>query len=541
MDPACIPYTRVPHSSTLLLDYLYHYDRVARFYSGAPHDLASYKSLASGLPVRDEMRRQVCEVLARQNTALGSSEAAMANIQRLSDPGTFAVVTGQQVGLFSGPAYTVYKVLTAVRLAQHLTGQGLRTVPVFWLATEDHDLKEVAEAATFDEEYNLIQLCDAGERPAARSPVGEVKLTAQCTEALNQLESILPAGEPRAHLLHDLRETFQPGAPWGAAFGRLMARLFAPWGVILLDPHDETLHRITASVYEQAIRQAPELRAHLLERTRALNRQGYHAQVHVGEDSTLVFAARDGNRAPIHHRDGEYWVDGTERATLASLEESLRTRPLDFSGNVLLRSIVQDALLPTLAYVAGPSELAYLGQSQALYEAFGRPQPIVFLRAAFTLVDQRTQRLMDKYRLAVEDVWQGEEHLSKCIAAAGFAGGWAERFDQSERDLRQLLERLHQDVEKLDPTLLDTLQHVKEKMTYQLERLKGKVSRAALGRSELLARHQQGLLRFLLPHKDLQERRVSGIYFLGRAGYEILERLLAQIHTHCSDHQVLTY
>ncbi len=541
MGAFCIPYTRVPHSSALLLDYLYHYDRLAKFYSGPPGTSSSYRTLADRIPASDKLRIQIVDVLARQNKALGASDATLANLQRLSEPGTFAVVTGQQVGLFSGPAFTLYKALTAVRLAQQLTDQGLRAVPVFWLATEDHDLEEVAETASFDEEYNLVQLVDSGERPSPRSAVGEVKLTAQSSEALAHLESSLPAGEPRDHLLRDLQEAFQPGVTWGEAFGRLMARLFAPWGVILLDPRDETLHRLTAGIYEQAIRQAAELRGRVLERSQTMARLGYHAQVHVTEDSTLVFATQDGNRVPIHQRDGDFWLDGTQRITPAALQQRLVERPQDFSPNVLLRSVVQDTLLPTLAYVAGPSELAYLGQSQTLYESFGRPQPIVFLRAAFTLVDQRTQRLMEKYRLGVEDVWKGEEHLSEKIAAAGFAEGWGERMEQSERDLRQLLERLHQDIEKIDPTLLDTLKHVQEKMAYQMERLKSKVSRAALGRSELLSRHQQALLRFLFPHKDLQERRVSGTYFLGRAGYSLLERLHSQINTHCSDHQVLTY
>jgi uncharacterized protein YllA (UPF0747 family) len=203
--------------------------------------------------------------------------------------------------------------------------------------------------------------------------------------------------------------------------------------------------------------------------------------------------------------------------------------------------LVQDSLLPTLAYVAGPSELAYLGQAQSLYKAMGRPQPVVFPRAAFTLIDSRTDRLMEKYKLGLEDVWQGDEHLSKKIAATGYAEGWSERYDKSERELEQLLTRLQGDIEKLDPTLLDSLQHTKEKMKYQMERLRGKLTRAALGRSDLLVRHVQALSRFLTPHKDLQERRVSGAYFLGRAGYDLLDRLLAQIHVRCSDHQTLQY
>jgi len=149
--------------------------------------------------------------------------------------------------------------------------------------------------------------------------------------------------------------------------------------------------------------------------------------------------------------------------------------------------------------------------------------------------------LMEKYKVGLEDVWQGEDHLSQKIAATGYAEGWSARFDQSELELEKLLTRLQSDIEKLDPTLLDTLHHTKEKMKYQMERLRGKLTRAALGRSELLVRHVQALTRCLAPHKDLQERRVTGAYFLGRAGYELLDRLLAQIQVRCSDHQALRY
>ncbi|HLW79524.1 MAG TPA: bacillithiol biosynthesis BshC, partial [Terriglobia bacterium] len=223
----------------------------------------------------------------------------------------------------------------------------------------------------------------------------------------------------------------------------------------------------------------------------------------------------------------------------AELRDLIENRPLEFSPNALLRPIVQDSLLPTLAYVAGPSELAYLAQNQAIYPEFGRPIPVIFPRAGLTLVDRRTQKLLEKYKLGVEDVWRGEKHLTERIAAAGFAEGWSERLDQSEQDLKRLLERLRADIEKIDPTLLDPLQQAEEKMTYHMERLRGKITRAALGRSELLARHAQALLGFLTPAKDLQERAVSGVYFLGQAGYGLLGRVYAQIQTHCPDHQVI--
>jgi bacillithiol synthase len=541
MTATCIPYTRVPHSSALFSDYLYHFDRVRQFYSGTPYDHASFEGVASEVRKSAPPRAEMAEILERQNRAFGCGEETLANIRRLREPGTFAVVTGQQVGLFAGPAFTLYKALTTVKLARSLAEQGLECVPVFWLATEDHDLEEVAEGAVFDEDYNLVSLHDHGERPSARSSVGAVRHSAEIAATISQLEAALPAGEPRTRLLDDLRGCYAPGATWGESFARFATRLFSRWGVILLDPLEASIHRLSAGIYQQALENAANLRASLMESSRALTSRGYHAQVHVAEDSTLVFLTQNGDRRALHEREGRFLFDGTEEVALSQLQSTLADRPLDFSPNVLLRPLVQDTLLPTVAYVAGPSELAYLGQAKPLYTAFGRPKPVIFPRAAFTLVDARTDRLLEKYKVSIEDVWQGEEHLSQRIAATGFAEGWSERFDQSERELAQLLDRLQADFEKLDSTLLDTLQHAKEKMTYQMERLRGKVTRAALGRSELLARHVQALSRFLHPHKDLQERRVSGAYFLGRSGYELLDRVLGQVQVRCSDHQTLRY
>ncbi len=548
MECNCIPYMRVPKSSALLVDYLYHYDRVAPFYNGSPFDLASYKAVAGQLQDFNKSRRELAEILTRQNEAFGCGEATLTNIQGLREPGTFTVVTGQQVGLLSGPAFTVYKALTAIRLAQWLSEQGMAVVPVFWLATEDHDLEEVAAAAALDENYNLVSLGDSGDRPAPRSSVGYVKLSGEIEAALNHLETLLPPGESRDRLLQDLRASYQRGVTWGNAFGRLMARLFSRWGVVLVDPLDDSFQRLSVGLRAQAIIRAKELRGRLQERSQALIRAGYHGQVHVAEDSTLVFVSRDGNRLSLSQREGqgagEFVIDGTETVKLEELQAWAENRPAYFSPNVLLRPLVQDTLLPTLAYVAGPSELAYLGQAQVLYSEFGRPMPVIFPRAGFTLVDRRTQRLFEKYHLSLEDVWKGEEHLRRKIASAGLSEGgasWAERFDQTQQELARLLERLREDIEKLDPTLLDSLKHAQEKMLFQMDRLKGKVSRAAFERSELLARHEQSLLHFLTPHRNLQEREVSGVYFLGRAGYELLDRLLNQVQTRSSDHQVFVY
>ena len=538
MTSASVSYQQVPHSSALFLDYLYHFERVEHFYSAPPYALSSYQAVASRLPSFEGKRAEVCAILMRQNKAFGCGAATFESLQRFAQTGCFAVVTGQQVGLFGGPAFTIFKALTTVRLANYLTEQGIPVVPVFWFATEDHDLAEVAEVATLDDEYNLIPLTDHGDSPSPRAPVGTVRLTAESTQALAQLEACLPPGPPREVLLRDLRETYTPGATWVEAFGGFMARLLSRWGVIFLNALDPAIHQLSAEVYMRALEQAPDLRSKLLERSQSLIRSGYHAQVKVTEDSTLVFVTREGNRLPIHQHNGDYLVDGIRKTPIEELRRELSDDPLAFTPNALLRPLVQDILLPTIGYVAGPSELAYLAQAQVLYESFGRPAPVFFPRAAFTLVDPRIQRSLDKHRLGVEDVWLGEEHLNGKIAAAGLAEGWSDRFDQAQQDMTSLLARLRGDIERLDPTLLDALQHAQDKINYQMDRLRGKVSRAGLARSELLQRHAQALARFLMPRKDLQERQVGGAYFLGRAGYELLPRLLSEIQIDSPGHQV---
>ncbi|HEV2176417.1 MAG TPA: bacillithiol biosynthesis cysteine-adding enzyme BshC [Terriglobia bacterium] len=548
MDSACIPYTKVPKSSSLFLEYLYHFDHVARFYNGSPFEIESFRRVARDIKTVTYARRDLADILLRQNRALGCGEATLLNILRLAEPETLAVVTGQQVGLFSGPAFTLYKALTAVKLAQHLTEQGISCVPVFWLATEDHDLEEVARTGSLDDHYNWVELKDTGLRPAPQSSVGYVKLSDETATALDRLESTLPAGESRDRLLGDLRDAYRPGATWGEAFGRFLARLLGRWGVIFLDPLQEEVHRLCAPIYRQAIEQAADLRARLVERSHQLVRDGYHAQVHVGDDSTLLFMSQAGSRVALHQRPskgGGFSVGGTRDVSAGELTAAVANHSLDFTPNALFRPVVQDKLLPTVAYVAGPAELAYHAQTAALYPAFGRPQPVIFPRAGFTLIDARAGRVMQKYGVRLEDAWQGEEHLNRRIVAAGFAEGrakgWAERLDQSEQDLGTLLERLRHDIEVIDPTLVDLLRHTDEKVRYQMERLRGKVTHAALQRSDVLRRHAEALSNFLTPRKDLQERQVSGVYFLGRAGYTLLERLLAEIQIGCSDQRVLSY
>ena len=544
MQSHCIPQSRLPKTSALYRDYAENFPRVAGFFgAGSPFDPSSFRAIADALAYPSHTRAEVVRILTRQNESYGASAETLANLQLLADSGTVAVVTGQQAGLFSGPAFTLYKALSAVRLVARLCGEGLRAVPVFWLATEDHDLEEVASTAVLDDDYRLVPLADPGVRPGDHSSVGYVRLSQQVTGTLDRLEASLPAGESRDRLMDDLRETYFPGAGWGEAFARFLARLFGRWGVILLDALDPELHQVAAPLYARAATDARDLNARLRQRSEALLQAGYHAQVHVDAGSSLLFISRDGNRTAMRlaPETGDFLVEGEGTISAGGVRKAIEERPLDFSANAVFRPIVQDCLLPTVAYIAGPAELAYHAQSAVIYPAFGRPQPVVVPRTSFTLLDPRSERILDRYRLMVEDVWQPEDQLRRQIAAVGFADGWQRRLEGSEQEILRVLEGVRSDIQAIDPTLLGASERARRRTAYQFERLKGKITRAAFARDETLRRHEEALRAFLLPHGELQERRISGVYFLGRGSYELLERLLPLISVDSACHHVVAF
>ena len=479
-------------------------------------------------------------ILERQNKSWNASPQTLANLDRLRN-GAAAVVTGQQVGLFGGPMFAIYKALTAVKLAEEATAAGVDAVPVFWLATYDHDLAEVNHVA-FPGADGTLQTLATSSHSVPGAPVSAVSLG----------DEILPLVEQAAKLLGDseattfLRECYRPGETLGTAFARLYARIFAEWGVIVLDASDAELHRVAEPIYRAAIERSEELAAALLSRGAALEAAGYHQQVKVTSSSVLVFTMHQGARTPMHRRvnDGKVeFVIGNEstaeKISSAELLSRIGSSPGTFTPNVLLRPIVQDYLLPTLAYTGGAAETAYFSQAGAVYETLlGRVTPIV-PRFSATIVEPKTQRLLEKHGITVSDVFIGPEALRQQLAARGLPGDLQAAFEVASQSLTANLGAIREKLEKLDRTLIDAAQTATSKMQHQLEKLQTQVARAEAQKSELVGRHAEMLSQALYPDKGLQERGIGGLYFLARYGSELLHQLHDAIQPDCHDHQIL--
>ncbi|MCL4523407.1 MAG: bacillithiol biosynthesis cysteine-adding enzyme BshC [Acidobacteria bacterium] len=535
MESHCLRSSELPHTSKLYACYLDDFSRVARFYSHPPTEEGLLAS-ATEVKLDSAVRARVVEILREQNKRFGSDASVSQSLDRLAS-GALAVVTGQQVGLFSGPAYSIYKALTAVRAAQHLTEKGTEAVPIFWLATEDHDLAEVNHTFWLGRGPQLQRLAlEAAESVLGRS-VGEIQLgEAVSREARTAAESL--EGPATNEIGEALSAAYRSEHTYGLAFAKLMARVLAGRGVILLDPLDARLHHLGIEVYSRALTESEALKDALLKRNKELERAGFHAQVKVTERSTLLFLNVDGQRQPLRRRNHGFTA-GAQSYSLEELQSLLEKAPELFSANALLRAVLQDALLPTAAYVGGPAEVAYFAQTEIIYRHMNVRMPAILPRAGFTLVEPSVARLLKKYGLTFEEILRGRQHVRRKMEGAYLPAGLTKKFAAGEKDLQKLLRGLRAPIGKLDKTLLGALSTAERKMLYQFEKLRGKSGRAQNARTGLLDTHERVILDSLFPHHGLQERSLNLLPFLARTGLSLLDELLHRTHVRNSQHQVL--
>ncbi len=538
----CLPFQQIPHATRLFLDYLSYTPSVRGMYPRSPIFSEWVKDESQRLAYDSARRGQVSEILERQNRAWGASAKTLANLERLRQ-GALAAVTGQQVGLFGGPLFSIFKALTAVKLAEQATAAGVDCVPVFWLATEDHDLAEVNHVALASE-HGLPERF-TGESHAfeshavADAPVGAIKFGPEIEPLVERAATLLGDSEVTTWL----RRAYRPGETLGSAFALLFARLFADWGVILLDPAERDFHDLAKPLFRAAIERASELDEALLARGKALEAAGYRQQVKVTSATTLLFEVKNGARTVVRRRNngangGDFAV-GEERISAEELVDRIEAAPEKFNPNVLLRPVVQDYLLPTLVYTGGAAEVAYFAQAAVVYEKLlGRVTPIL-PRFSATLLEPKPERILTRYQLGLPEVFLGPEKVREAIAARSLPPDLQARFSEAYASAEQSMAAVRESIGKLDSTLIKAADRARINMWNQINRLHRQASRVELLRNEVVTRHADALSHALFPHKVLQEREVAGVSFMARYGPELLSNLYQKIHPDCHDHQVV--
>jgi bacillithiol biosynthesis cysteine-adding enzyme BshC len=450
---------------------------------------------------------------------------------RLRD-GAYAIVTGQQAGLFGGPLFSILKAITAIKLAEEAKQKGVDAVPIFWLATEDHDFAEVNHVSVLGKHHLARIQVSAGGIEGA--PVGVRPLGRDVEAAVDAFAESLGDSD----VTEFVRASYRPGETLGSAMAKLFAKLFGDYGLILLDPLNPDLHRIGLPVLLDSIKHAEELDKKLLQRGKELESAGYSQQVKVTDSSTLLFSLESGARVPIKRGNGKF-VIGKESVTAGDLEKRITQAPEKFSANVLLRPIMQDFLLPTLTYVGGQAEIAYFAQCEIVYKTLLVRVTPILPRCSATLIEERQQKIMEKFSLELLEIFQQPETLKKLVAARILPADLQSKFHEATENLESSLEPIIHTLQKLDPTLAEAAKRSASKMRYQLNRLRNLAVTAELRRNEAISRKSEELSAALFPGGTLQEREIAGVNYLARHGLGLIAKLHDVLQTSCPGHQIV--
>ncbi len=562
--------TSLPYFTPLVKDYTARYDSSAirNFFSispEAPHE--SLREIIDARLVREralpsEHRKTVVRTIRSLHSSLGQLTAAEEkSLECLSKPDILAVVTGQQAGILGGPLYTFYKAITAVEAARSLSEQfpQFSFVPVFWIETEDHDIEEISSVTVLSAEGEPMMVRylpsalsgnpgeqwhkQAGPLPLEDGPIQQF---------FSGLQLALPQTEFTAEVLQTFQQLYVPGRSIAHAFAALLIHYFGNDGLLVIDANSHELKSLGKELFRKEIEASPQLSDQIILASEKLE-SDYHAQVKP-RALNLFYITEEGDRLPIVEREQSlhnknegtersFFLQGTRKTfTLSQLLETLETAPERFSPNVVMRPLYQDSLLPTIAYVAGPGEIAYFAQFKPAYEWAGLPMPLIRPRFTATIIEERLERILKKFRITAEDVLSEAHGRNIALFDAMIESDLAPKFASAIEATDGTLESLREIVRHADPTLDGALTSLKGKVLTAMRDFEHKTLSAERKRHASTKAQLDKLLAALLPSGELQERELNLAYFLNKYGpnfYETLKTLIQPLAMDFHEHHLI--
>lgn len=530
---------RFPWIRRLAADYAYNFPAVEPFFAGNPTQKAAWADAVRRTQSHQRNRAEIAAVLEAQQARRGAPQPARDAARRLADPSTVAIVTGQQAGLFGGPLFTLLKALTALKLAAQVTQeQGAPAIAIFWIDAEDHDWDEVRSCTVYDASLAARSVALPARPAGTHVPVATVQLDHHINTALDELEQLLPPTEFRPALMQSLRACYVEGRGMAESFGRWLEQVLGARGLVVYDASDPASKPIASRVFVTELSKPGETAklasaagAHLVSR-------GYHSQVHAHDDGLALFHL-EGGRLAIRQQGGQFVVGDRSFAPAALVQEAA-DRPSAFSPNVLLRPIVQDTLFPTICYVAGPNELAYLGQLRGVYDRFGIPMPLMYPRASATLLDSAAMRFLAKYGLPLEALQPQDESALNQLLESQIPPAVEASFTEASRAIETSMQAIADSIATLDPTLEGATRSTLGRMQHDLQTLHNKMIQAAKRRDETLRRQYIRTRALAFPDGHAQERTIGFVSFLNQYGPALVDRLEQELPLDMGHHWIVS-
>lgn len=536
-----IELSALPGTARLYRDYVSRQTRVLDFFQWEHFDERAPRRQAEILADRNYNRKNLSEILHDQNRALNADRAALTNCRRLVENNCLAVVTGQQVGLLGGPLFVLFKALHTVKLASEYE-QELRqpVVPIFWLELEDHDIDEVNRLTVLDAKHELHALKLAVDAGAGRRPVKSINLGEDIEKLISELENIWMRTEFSEGLFSILRYCCTDEDNFGTSFAKIHSHLLSRFGLVLADPSHSSFKERSVPLFLREIEQPSVSLNEFAEHERKIIASGYDTQVKADKDVLSLFLMVEGSKNRLVSDDGGFKMRGTSiRLSRNELGDILEKNPTRLIPSVLLRPLVQDTLFPTLAYVAGPSEVSYFAQLKPLYKALDVPMPIVMPRPGGTILSSSAKKTMDKYNIELTELFQSRDSLIRRVRDVHMPTGAKQLFAGVKQEMEQALSRLREGLDPKDEGFASAAETAERKIVYQLDKLEEKYKRSLERTNDVLSRQINRLANSIYPKGALQERILPIVHFLNLYGPGLIDKIADSIDPLRPSHKII--
>ena len=538
-----INFSNIPANQNLFLDFIEEFDNVAKFYSKNFRDKDNYIKHFNRLAQQDRSHRnKLAQIIKNQYSTKKVSKETEANIEQLDSPKTIAVITGQQLGLFGGPLYTIYKTITAIKFCKKLKEDypEFNFVPIFWLEGDDHDYDEVRTISLLNNENILTDISynDGLEEETNRGSIGKLKFNENINLVFEELQKTLRETEFKASLIDFLKTIYSPGKTFLESFSELLFNLFDQHGLIIFNPIDDEVKKLFIPIFRKAITDFQYHSTALVERSAELE-EVYHAQVKV--KAINLFYLDEKERLLIEPTEtGELRLKGKRKKfSFEDILNQIENTPEKFSPNVLLRPICQDFLFSTGFYIAGPGEISYFAQVNPLYEFFSIEEPFIYPRASATIVEQGVNQVLTKHNLSILEIFVDEKELIDKIVRASSELNIEQLFSSANENINNVFKDVSEKIILIDKTLGDLSEKSLQRIQQTLDYLKQKATEAEKRKYETSIRQLSKVQNILYPKNNLQEREINFIYFVNKYGMDFLKWLYDNLTIDKFHHQVL--
>ncbi len=538
-----INFKHIPGSTKLFLDYLDNFEKLQRFYKYNFRDkeqiIDKFQKIISS---PKEFRNDLSSIISEQYNSLTPSAKTKKNISLLKNKETLAIITGQQLSLLGGPLYTFYKIITAIKLANHLSERydNYNFVPVFWLEGDDHDFDEVRSINLLNENNELVKISyndDVTQEDINRGSVGQIKFNAGINNFLNQLEHQLKTSEFKTKIIEHLKNFYQEGKTFKDSFTELLFSFFDPYGLIIFDPQDKRAKELLKPIFKKEIAEFRNHTESLVNISAALEEQ-YHAQVKIRPIN--LFYNYDEGRYLIEPVDNEFRLKGKRKKfTFEEIQSLIETEPEKFSPNVLLRPICQDYLFPTAFYIGGPNEIAYFAQALPLYEFYDIDPAVIYPRSSATILEKTIKAILEKYDLNLTSLFTDPNKLKNQILTSISNQNLEEIFKASKNQVDIVFDELKEKLFGIDKTMSDVTSKYRIKVMGYFDELYSKALEAQKKRHEITLRQIDKAAVSIFPNMNLQERELSFYHFANKYDLEFFKKIFDELTINKFEHQII--